>query len=304
MTCEQSVLTASDGHRINVFNWDSTSDPKPRGLIQILHGLGDHASRYQRFAQACNANGLSVVAHNHRGHGAAEGFGHFADSNGWDKVIADVLQVRQHVADTYPDVPVILLGHSMGSFVAQSFVMRHGGNYAALILSGSTLAPRIELRISNIAAKLAATLTGKRRVSKLLNHMGLGKMNDRFKPARTDYDWISRDEAEVDRYVADPFCGGEFSNQLWYDLTRGMLEITAEAAIQSVRSDLPIFILGGECDPVGGKKGLQRLAEAYRITGHDAVTVTIYPGGRHEMLNETNRDEVTSDIINRVNALL
>jgi len=304
MTVEQRELSASDDHRIKVFDWHSAEGSKPQAVIQILHGLGDHAPRYARFAEACNAEGISVVAHNHRGHGAAENFGHFADANGWDKVIADVLQVRQDIAARYPEVPVILLGHSMGSFIAQSFVMRHGGNNAALILSGSTLAPRIDLRISNMAARFAAALTGKRRISALLNHMGIGRMNNRFKPARTDSDWISRDETEVDRYIADPFCGGEFSNQLWYDLTGGMLEITSKAAIQSVRADLPILILGGGSDPVGGQKGLQRLAEAYQNTGHNHVTLTIYPGGRHEMLNETNRDEVTRDIINWVKARL
>jgi alpha-beta hydrolase superfamily lysophospholipase len=304
MAFQQRELSARDNHRIRVFDWRTTSDSPPAAVIQILHGLGDHAMRYARFAKECNAKNLSVVAHNHRGHGAAEGFGHFADVNGWDKVIADVLQVRQDIGTQYPELPVILLGHSMGSFVAQSFVMRHRGNNAGLILSGSTLAPRPELRISHATAKLAAVVTGKRRINALLNYMGLGKMNRKFEPARTSFDWISRDEDEVDRYVADPLCGGVFSNQLWTDLTGGMLEITSKSAIRSVRADLPIFILGGECDPVGGQSGLQRLADAYRKTGHDNLTLKIYPGGRHEMLNETNRDEVTADILNWITATL
>ncbi len=195
---------------------------QPAAVIQILHGLGDHAARYERFANACNANNLCAVAHNHRGHGDTEHFGHFADKDGWDKVIADVLQVRQDIAAQYPELPVVLLGHSMGSFIAQSFVMRHGGNNAALILSGSTLSPRTELRISHAAAGIIAALTGKRRVSRLLNQMGLGRMNKKFEPARTGFEWISRDEDEVDRYVADPLCGGEYSNQLWHDLTGGL----------------------------------------------------------------------------------
>jgi alpha-beta hydrolase superfamily lysophospholipase len=272
--------------------------------MQILHGLGDHALRYERFAKACNACDLNVVAHNHRGHGASEGFGHFADANGWAKVIADVVKVREDIAVQFPELPVILLGHSMGSFIAQSFVMRHGGSDTALILSGSTLAPRSQLRISHMAAQLAAMCGGKRRTSTLLNHMGLGRMNDRFKPARTAFDWISRDEKEVDRYVADPFCGGEFSNQLWNDLTGGMLEIMSRTAIRSVNPSLPILILGGSSDPVGGRRGLSRLAEAYRNTRHDNVMLKIYPGGRHEMLNETNRDEVTGDILDWVRAAL
>lgn len=190
----------------------------------------------------------------------------------------------------------------MGSFIAQSFVMRHGDNNAALILSGSTLASRVELRVSHIAAAIAAKLGGKRKNGALLNWIGLGKLNNRFEPARTSFDWISRDEDEVDRYVADPFCGGEFSNQLWCDLTGGMLEITSTKAMRSVRADLPVLILGGECDPVGGSAALARLAGAYRNTGHNNVTLKIYPGGRHEMLNETNRVEVTADIISWIRA--
>lgn len=297
-------LTADDGHRITVHDWHSADDTRPAAVIQVLHGLGEHAERYGRFAGACNENHLAVVAHNHRGHGEKEGYGHFADEDGWGKVIADVLQVRQDIAARYPKLPVFLLGHSMGSFIAQSFVMRHGGNNAALILSGSNLASPMEIRVSQIATWLAATFAGKRKNSTLLNRMGLGKLNNRFEPARTRFDWISRDEDEVDRYVADPFCGGEFSNQLWCDLTGGLLEISSTEAIQSIRADLPVLILGGECDPVGGSVGLTRLAKAYRNTGHNNVTLQIYPGGRHEMLNETNRLEVTADIIRWARAAL
>ena len=139
--------------------------------------------------------------------------------------------------------------------------------------------------------------TGGRRANSFLNHSGLGKFNSRFEPARTDFDWLSRDEVEVDRYIQDPLCGGDFSNKMWADLTGGLLEITLASAIEKVRHDLPVLILGGANDPVGGAQGLTRLAEMYRSTGHDEVTLKLYPEGRHEMLNEINRDEVTSDIV-------
>ena len=300
MGFQQRQLTASDDHVINVYDWRADDDVTPTAVIQVLHGLGEHAARYERFAKACNSRQLAVVAHNHRGHGALDGFGHFADADGWDKTIADVLQVRQDIAAQYPQVPVVLLGHSMGSYIAQSFVMRHGGNNAALILSASTLSPRFEARSAHIAATVFALVSGKRRVSRLLNHQALGKLNDSFTPKRTGYEWLSRDEEEVDHYVADPLCGGQYSNQLWSDLTGGLLEITARKALASVRTDMPILILGGGDDPLGGQPGLTRLADAYRNAGHDGVALTIYPGGRHEMLNETNRNEVINDIINWV----
>ena len=304
MNLQNRAVESADDHIINVYDWCPKGNSSPSAVVQVLHGLGEHAARYERFAKACNDNNLIVVAHDHRGHGAIEGFGHYADADGWSKVIADVLHVRQDIAVQYPKLPVVLFGHSMGSYIAQSFVMRHGGNNVALVLSASTLAPRIELRMGNVAARSAAILFGKRRISNQLNKMGLGKLNNKFKPNRTAFDWLSRDEDEVDRYVCDPLCGGQYSNQLWSDLTGGMLEITSQKAIESVRADLPILILGGERDPVGGQKGLTRLTDAYRQTGHNDLTLKIYPGGRHEMLNETNRDEVTDHIIGWIHSRL
>jgi len=296
MTLETFDLAALDEHTIRMFNWQP-ADSKARAVIQVLHGMGEHAGRYDRFACACNAGGLAVVSHNHRGHGSLENFGHFADKDGWQKVIGDVLRVRQYIAELYPERPVVLLGHSMGSFIAQSFVMRQGGNNVALILSGSTLASRFELYASLLVAKMLAAISGKRSKNKFLNQAGLGNFNRNFNPARTDYDWLSRDETEVDLYVADPLCGGQFSNQFWADLAGGLLEICADRSISRIPNDLPLLITGGEVDPVGGQKGLSKLVEAYRRTGHDAVTLNIYPDARHEMLNETNRNEVTADIV-------
>ena len=300
MGLQPRQLTASDGHSINVYDWHGDDEAIPVAVIQVLHGLGEHAQRYERFAAVCAGRQIAVVAHDHRGHGDLENFGHFADTKGWDKVIADALQVRQYIAHQYPKIPVVLLGHSMGSYIAQSFVMRHGGNNTALILSASTLTPRFEVRKAHIAARMFAGLSGKRRVSPLLNQLALGKVNNAFVPNRTGYEWVSRDEEEVDRYVDDPLCGGQYSNQLWSDLTGGLLEISAPGALASVRSDLPILILGGENDPLGGLVGLTRLADAYRQSGHDSVTLSIYPGGRHEMLNEINRHEVMTDIVDWV----
>ena len=299
-----SELPAEDGHRIRVYRWYPDPATSPRAIMHIFHGLGEHAARYERFACACNENGLVVVAHNHRGHAdTAEVAGHFADREGWDKVIADALAVQEQLVAEFPDIPVVLFGHSMGSFIAQSFVMRHPSKVSLLILSGSAFASRVEARLARAVASLLA-LFGRRSKSRLLDRLGFGAFNKAFAPARTDFDWLSRDDAEVDRYLADPHCGGKFSNQLWKDLMGGLLEITSADAIASIPADLPILILGGQVDPVGGVKGLTRLADVYRQTGHADVTLTIYDGGRHEMLNETNRDEVTSDVVRWIDSHL
>ncbi len=297
-------LLAEDGRHIPVYTWVPQPGNKPKAVIQVFHGLGEYAARYERFANACTQQGLAVVAHDHRGHGeSAQSAGHYADRDGWNKVIADALRVNRKIKEDLPGIPVALLGHSMGSYIAQSFVMRHPDSVSMLILSASTLARRSEIRLGHTVASLLARFGGKKK-SAALNAKGFDAFNQPFEPARTEFDWLSRDNEEVDRYLADPLCGGLFTNALWRDLTGGLLEITSPDAVSLVPRDLPILITGGEKDPVGGAKGMTRLADTFRQTGHRNVTLKIYEGGRHEMLNETNRDEVTADIINWIQSQL
>lgn len=300
-----SSLRADDGRLIPVRRWGAGDSP--RAVIQVLHGLGEHAGRYERFARACNAAGISVVAHDHRGHGIRKddpAHGLFADRNGWNRVLSDVLLVHESIVASARGVRLGLFGHSMGSYIAQSFTMRHPEHVDMLILSGSTFAKRSQLVAGNCLSTILAVATGKRRKSELLDKAGFGAFNRRFQPSRTDYDWLSRDTAEVDRYIQDPYCGGRFTNQLWRDLTGGLLEISSHQAVSRIPAGMPLHILGGEKDPVGGKVGLQKLADAYRDTGHKDVSLKIYAGGRHEMLNEINRDEVTRDIIDWMSGCL
>jgi alpha-beta hydrolase superfamily lysophospholipase len=292
-----SDLQAEDGRIIPVCCWQPEFGEAPKAIVQIFHGLGEYAGRYERFADACRGNQLAVVAHDHRGHGkSARPAGHFADRDGWDKLIADAFRVNRRIKTDFPGVPVVLFGHSMGSYIAQSFVMRHPDSVSMLILSASTLARRTEVQAGHTLANLFS-IFGKRTKTKFLNAMGFDAFNKPFEPARTEFDWLSRDEAVVDQYIADPLCGGLFSNQLWRDLTGGLLEITSAGAVARIPADLPVVIMGGQDDPVGGEKGLNRLADAFRETGHRNLMLKIYAGARHEMLNETNRDEVTGDVI-------
>ena len=300
VVARRTTLPADDGHQILVDSWHPESGTSPKALLHLFHGLGEHTARYERFSQFCAAAGIIVVAHNHRGHGencGADSLGHYADKDGWNKLIADALLVQNDARGNYPDLPLVLMGHSMGSYIAQSFVMRHPQNVSHLILSASTYAPRLRLRLGKLLATFDAWRHGPRHRSEMLNQMSFGDFNKRFAPNRTEFDWLSRDEHEVDKYVDDPLCGTPSSSQLWHDLTGGMLEITSRRAVKSVPHALPLLILGGQFDPVGGEKGLTLLADAYRKTGHEDVTLRIYADGRHEMLNETNRDEVTKDII-------
>ncbi len=297
-SAERQILQASDGHRILVDVWRPA---KPRALIHVLHGLGEHPACYERFANHCNAQGIAVAAHNHRGHGencTDEELGHYADHGGWDKVISDAAQVQDALTKQMPGIPLVLLGHSMGSYIAQCLLMRGNSSVAALILSATAFNSRLQLRIGHWLAAFEVLRRGKRHKSALLNKMGFGEFNKPFQPSRTDFDWLSRDDDAVDKYIKDPLCGSDSSSRLWFDLTGGLLEVTSLQALRKIQLDLPILITGGSVDPVGGQKGLTHLAKKYEESGHTNTTLKIYDGGRHEMLNETNRDEVSHDLTN------
>lgn len=295
---DDSTINTADGHAIPVITWRPKD--KPAAILQIFHGLSEHAERYARFANASTAAGYAVVAHDHRGHGRAcpeSGLGHFSDADGWTLILQDAKSVQDDAGRQYPGLPVVLFGHSMGSYLAQDFVMRHPHSVSALVLSGSTSPSRLKVRLGRWVARWEALRRGRQHRSKRLNAMGFGAFNRRVEPARTPFDWLSRDPAEVDRYIADPLCGAVASASLWQHLLGGLLAISSTKALQRIPSGLPVLITGGENDPVGGRHGMTRLAAAYERSGHTAVTLTIYSGGRHEMLNETNRDEVTDDIL-------
>lgn len=288
------AITAADGRRIRIQTW--APDRAPVAIVQILHGLGEHIGRYARFAAAANERGFIVIGHNHRGHGPdCDDRGYFSGRNGWGKVVGDVLSVNEWCRDRYPDLPLVLLGHSMGSFIAQSFAMHHGAYLQGMLLSASTRPSRIRLLPGRVIARIETWRLGMQAESALLLRLGFGAFNRPFRPVRTHFDWLSRDEDEVDRYVADPACGGPFGCRLWMDFLGGMWELGSDEALNRIPSGLPIMISGGSVDPVGGEKGMSSLMMHYAQTGHSRVKIRIYPEGRHEMLHEVNRDDVTRD---------
>lgn len=291
---QRHSLETGDGHAIHLQTWEPDGDAGV--VIQILHGLGEHGDRYARFATAAVERGFTVCVHNHRGHGPETShLGHFADAGGWHAVVDDSRIVNRFLSERYTDRPIVMLGHSMGSFIAQSYAMNFGSELSGLILSASTWSPKLLLLIAVTVARIESWRVGAHLQSSLLHKLGFASHNKPFAPARTDVDWLSRDEAEVDKYVADPLCGGPYSVRLWQDMFGGLLEITSDKALLRIPASLPILITGGELDPVGGDKGMGKLLQHYAQTGHQRLKAKIYPDGRHEMLNETNRDQVTSD---------
>ena len=298
MTHDTFWLTTSDHQRLFVNQW--LPEPPLKAVILLSHGMAEHSGRYQRLASALCAEGYGVYAADQRGHGqsAAQGvLGHYADQGGWSKVVGDLASLNQHIGQQHPGVPMVLLGHSMGSYIAQAYLLHHSASLQGAVLSGSNFQPPALYRTARQIARLESWRQGPLGRSALIEWLSFGSFNKAFKPTRTPFDWLSRDPAEVDRYVADPLCGFRCCNRLWIDLLSGLEHISRPANLAQIDPNLPILVMGGECDPVSAGKRLKDLTGALRLSGNQHVQLRLYPRARHELLNETNRDEVTAQLI-------
>jgi alpha-beta hydrolase superfamily lysophospholipase len=270
---EQFHFEGRDGARIAAYRWLPATPV--RAVLQVAHGMGEHALRYRAPLQPIVDAGIAVYANDHRGHGRTATPGTLGDfgAGGFEAVVDDMARLTQLAKAGHTRVPLILLGHSMGSFAAQIYVVKHGPLIDGLVLSGTAALDLLPPPDPN---------------------GGLEAFNAPFEPARTPFDWLSRDGAEVDKYIADPLCG--------FTVTPvSMASIFAEAAalaeMHNVRKDLPVYVFAGDHDPInGGLAWLTPLIERYRAAGVREITLRAYAGGRHEMLNEINRAEVVRNL--------
>ncbi|WP_300733051.1 alpha/beta hydrolase [Pseudomonas sp.] len=305
MTSTTYWLDANDRSGLFVHQWLPAIPPK--GIVLLVHGMAEHAGRYARLGHALCQAGYGLYAHDQRGHGktAERGtLGHFADKDGWHSVVCDVASLHQHVKQAHPGLPIVLLGHSMGSYIAQAYVMHHSASLHGAILSGSNFQPVALYRSASLIARLERWRQGPKGRSPLIEWLSFGAFNKAFKPNRTRYDWLSRDPAEVDAYANDPLCGFRCTNQLWVDLLGGLQQISKASNLNQIDCALPILVIGGSCDPVSQGKRLEDLAKALREAGNRHLQLNVYAQARHELFNETNRDAVTADVIHWLNQSL
>jgi len=298
MTTDSFWLDANDRTCLFVNRWLPAGAAK--AIVLLAHGMAEHGGRYARLGDALCGAGFGLYAHDQRGHGktAERGTpGYFADHDGWCAVVSDVATLQQHINQAHPGVPVFLLGHSMGSYVAQSYLLHHSASLHGAILSASNFQPPMLYRAASLIARFERWRQGPTGRSALIDWLSFGSFNKAFKPNRTRYDWLSRDPAEVDAYAADPLCGFRCTNQFWIDLLGGLQQISTPANLSQIDASLPILIIGGECDPVSAGKRLTDLANALRQSGNQSVQLKVYPQARHELFNETNRDAVMADVI-------
>ena len=295
-----------DGATLQVRGWVVD---QPKAIVQVLHGMAEHSARYARLAQALGAAGYSTYAHDHRGHGQSipEGGvpGHKADSDGWNRIVEDAHGVNREIAKRHPNVPIIILGHSMGSFVLQQLLFEHPNDMIAAALSGSNGKPPPIAMLGKLVARVERARVGKRKPSPVMQKLTFEDYNKAFAPTRTEFDWLSRDTEEVDKYVADPLCGFAVSTQVWIDMLAALDRISNPSNVAKVPKGVPIYLFAGDCDPVGDYgKGVKRLYDAYKRAALFDVRLKLYPDARHEVLNETNRQEVTDDFIAWLNDVI
>lgn len=286
---------------IHAIRW--IPDSEVRMVVQISHGMAEHIVRYRAFAEYLCGQGILVCGHDHLGHGDSapgpEKYGYFSEKNGNRALIRDLHRVTEQTKRQYPNVPYVLMGHSMGSFLARQYVCCYGKELDGAIFCGTGYHPEGELRLALALCRGLAAVKGWNYRSRLLNWMACGNYNAKFWPSRTEFDWLSRDPATVDAYVADEKCGFSFTVNGYYNLFLTLYKIIQPQYLERMPKDLPVYFIAGAEDPVGGSgKGVRKVVSLFEKTGMKHVECKLYPHDRHEILNELDRYTVYEDVWN------
>lgn len=297
VSCVRKEIAMSDGTPVVIHQWKHAS---PQALLFIVHGMAEHGRRYNRLAERALKHGCEVWAPDHRAHGDtadAQGLplGHPGDEDTWNRMLNDVVETLGEAKKL--GVPVIMLGHSMGSFVVQCLLTRKERLCDAVMLSGSDAPGGILLSVGTWLARLERKRLGKTGHSMIIHTLSFASFNNAFKPARTPFDWLSRDPQEVDKYISDPKCGFHMTTQFWVDFTHA-LDVLSGTSFSKENSEMPVHLFAGDKDPVGRfSLGMKELKERFLRDGFSRVELKFYGQSRHETLNDLDRDQVETDVL-------
>lgn len=298
---QEFYFPSTDGvHSVHVQEW--LPGQTPRAVVQIVHGIAEYVGRYDHFARFLAFHGFYVCGDDHLGHGKtaanSDELGYTAERGGWSYMVDDVHALRVQTGEKYPDLPYLLLGHSMGSFISRTYLIRYPGTVDACALSGTGQQAPALVAFGSMFAKLERKRLGSHGRSGLVQKLCFGAYNNQFKPVRTPNDWISRDEKVVDAYNADPFCQFWPTVTLFGDMMGGIKFITDPDNLKQMDLNTPVLFFSGAQDPVGDSgKGVQKAYQSFLDAGCRNVSIRLYPNGRHEILNELNREEVYADVL-------
>ena len=303
ITLEKIPFTSVAGQPLTLHLWQT--DAPCRGVIQLVHGMAEHIARYDRLARALCAAGYTVAGHSHLGHGEdarEDELGFFGRKDGWDHLVEDVHAAHEMLLKRFPGQRFAILGHSMGSFVTREYLLRYGGDLTAAVICGTGWFPGPLCSVARAAAALCGVFGGWQKPAPLVDRLMSKDNNKAFAPVRTPFDWLSRDTAEVDKYMADLRCGFLFTARGYYDMFTGLKSLSRLQLLAALPGNLPVLFISGDADPIGAQgKGVSTVAQQFRDAGVRDVTVRLYPGARHELFNETNRDEITAELIDWLN---
>jgi alpha-beta hydrolase superfamily lysophospholipase len=301
---ENFIINSPDNQVLSARKYNP--DAPAEAVVIIVHGMAEHQKRYAEIAEELRSNFFTVYTYDQRGHGDTAGnqenIGFFAPKNGHKIVVNDLELLVQIAKKEVPGKPIFLMGHSMGSFVCRNYILTHSEEIDGLILSGTAAGAGFLGKIGRFIASVTALIMGKRHPSRLMDALSFGDFNKSFKPNRTKFDWLSKDHTAVDKYIEDPYCGSIFSAQFFKDMLKLIEQANSTSKAQSVSNkEMPVLLISGDNDPVGDfGKGVKKVRDMYREAGFTDVEMILYPEGRHEMLNETNKSEVYTDLIDRL----
>ena len=284
-------------------------DSSPRAIVQIAHGIAEHIERYDDFMGFLASNGFLAVGNDHLGHGKSitkpEEQGIFAQKDGWSYVVRDMVQLHDKMHEEYPDLPYVMFGHSMGSFLTRTYLIDYPDKYDLAIISGTGHQGKLLVTSGLLMANILTSAKGADAPGDALNNIAFGSYCNKIDSPRTEFDWLSRNPAQVDKYVADPLCGFVAKVSLYRDMMTGVKYITSAKNIAKMNKDKPVYFMSGAADPVGDYSvGVERAYKAFCAAGLKDVFMRLYPDGRHEMLNETNNAAVYQDILTWLNEKL